>query len=91
MRYERNIIIIINNNNSVVDYLIMSPELLPFVSKFEVADFNIMLSDVHNPVLFSLCNSNSLSITAGAYSDINGYCEKDQNEITPQLKCFGNL
>ena len=38
----------------------MSPKIIPFVSKFEIADFDVTLSDVHNPVLLSLCNNNSL-------------------------------
>jgi hypothetical protein len=42
---------------SVVDYLILVPELFMFISEFEICDFNPMFSDVHNRINFSvLCN-----------------------------------
>ena len=32
----------------MVDYLIVSPDLFPFVSEFKVIDFDPLVSDVHN-------------------------------------------
>ena len=61
----------------------MSPEIMPFVSKFEVLDFDITLSDVHNPVLLSLCNNNYVMDT----KDIHSY--RDQVEtFTSFIKPF---
>ena len=39
---------------SLVDYLILSPNIFDFVSEFEILDFNPMLSDVHNQMHISL-------------------------------------
>ena len=38
---------------SLVDYLILSPNVFDIVSEFEVVDFNPMFSDVHNRLHFS--------------------------------------
>ena len=38
---------VICNNTSLVDYLIVSPDLFPFVSEFKVIDFDPLVSDVH--------------------------------------------
>ncbi|CAG2199234.1 unnamed protein product [Mytilus edulis] len=35
-------------NTTIVDYCILSPELFPYISEFEVLPFDPMLSDVHN-------------------------------------------
>ncbi len=42
------------DNKSVVDYIMCSPKLFPFVSKFEVDVFNGNLSDKHNALSLSL-------------------------------------
>ena len=36
-----------SNQTSLIDYLILSPDLFPFVSKFRVNDFDPLISDVH--------------------------------------------
>ncbi|CAG2242759.1 unnamed protein product [Mytilus edulis] len=35
-------------NTTIVDYCILSPELFPYISEFEVLPFDPMISDVHN-------------------------------------------
>ena len=42
---------------TVVDYVILSPSLFPFISEFEILPFDPMTSDAHNGLHFSLiCN-----------------------------------
>ena len=41
-------------NNSLIDYTIASPELFNEIKDFEILDFNNFMSDVHNPMIFSL-------------------------------------
>jgi len=36
-----------SNRTSLIDYLIVSPDLFPFISEFQVIDFDPLLSDVH--------------------------------------------
>ncbi|CAG2246714.1 unnamed protein product [Mytilus edulis] len=40
---------------SLVDYLILSPDMFDLVIEFEILDFDPTLSDVHNQMHFSLC------------------------------------
>ncbi|CAG2225518.1 C1QL [Mytilus edulis] len=40
---------------SLVDYLILSPDMFDLVMEFEIFDFDPTLSDVHNQMHFSLC------------------------------------
>ena len=42
--------------NSIVDYCIMSPNILSSVIKFEVGIFDPVYSDVHNPIHLTLAN-----------------------------------
>ena len=46
------------NGNSLVDYIIVSTELLPHVSNFRISEFDRCLSDVHRPIHMTLevCN-----------------------------------
>ncbi len=37
-------------NSSVIDYVLLSPDLFANVAEFKVHDFNPMLSDVHKPI-----------------------------------------
>ena len=41
-------------NNTVIDYTVASPELFTEIEDFEILDFNRFMSDVHNPMTFSL-------------------------------------
>ena len=41
-------------HNSVIDYVIASPELFSSLNDFEILDFNPMLSDVHAPIIFTM-------------------------------------
>ena len=41
-------------NSSVIDYVIMSPELFPSIQYFEVLDFDPLLSDIHCPVAYTI-------------------------------------
>ena len=42
---------------TVVDYVILSPSLFPYISEFEVLPFDPMISDAHSGLCFSLiCN-----------------------------------
>ena len=50
---------------SVVDYLILAPELFMFISEFEICDFNPMFSDVHNKIHFPLLCDEKETITPG--------------------------
>jgi len=40
--------------NSVIDYVLMSSELLSHVSKFDILTFDPILSDIHTPISFSI-------------------------------------
>ena len=68
-------------NSSVVDYFIMSPEMMPFVLKFEIAEFDITLSDVHNPILLSFYNNNTdpSKTTDSKFMDVNLDMKDDHN------------
>ena len=41
-------------NVSLVDYLLLTPNLFDVISDFDIIDFNPMFSDVHNRIHFSL-------------------------------------
>lgn len=56
------------NQSSVVDYFIMSPEILTNVYKFEVKDFDPMYSDVHNQIMVTLSKKTTNRLNGG---DIN--------------------
>ena len=48
---------------TVVDYVILSPSLFPYVSEFEVLPFDPMISDAHSGVHFSfICNEIDLHV-----------------------------
>ena len=56
---------------TVVDYVIMSPSLFPYVSEFEVLPFDPMISDAHSGVHFSLiCNEIDLHVNQGVTANI---------------------
>ena len=46
-----------SHQKSLIDYLIVSPDLFPFVSEFDVIDFNPIFSDVHCRLHFKLSMS----------------------------------
>ena len=46
-------------NNSVIDYTVASPELFPEIEDFKILEFNRFMSDVHNPMTFSLTSNTS--------------------------------
>ena len=49
-------------HGSLIDYVLMSPELFVNVSTFDILNFDPLLSDVHKPVTFSLsCTGMSLN------------------------------
>ena len=41
-------------NSSVIDYVIMSPELFPSIHYYEVLEFDPLFSDIHCPVAFTM-------------------------------------
>lgn len=45
-------------DTSVVDYCIMSPEIMANTHKFEVGPFDPLFSDNHNPIHFTIVNKN---------------------------------
>ena len=47
------------DGRSVVDYVVCSPELFDYCEKFEVLDFDCLLSDKHCPIIFNLYQSYS--------------------------------
>ena len=47
---------------SVVDYVLLSPELFPSISYFEVLPFDPILSDVHNPIAFTIGTVSALQV-----------------------------
>ena len=53
-------------NVSLVDYLLLTPNLFDVISDFAIIDFNPMFSDVHNRIYFSLSLPNRVD-----NSDIN--------------------
>ena len=56
---------------TVVDYVILSPSLFPYVSEFEVLPFDPMISDAHSGVHFSLiCNEIDLHVNQGVTANI---------------------
>ena len=61
-----------SENPSVIDYLVVSENMLPFLSNFNVEMFDSNLSDVHSPIEyeFTLDNANS-SPHSGAMSNDN--------------------
>ena len=46
-------------NNSVIDYTVASPELFSEIEDFQILEFNRFMSDVHNPMTFSLISNTS--------------------------------
>ena len=56
---------------TVVDYVILSPSLFPYVWEFEVLPFDPMISDAHSGVHFSLiCNEIDLHVNQGVTANI---------------------
>ena len=53
-------------NVSLVDYLLLTPNLFDVISDFAIIDFNPMFSDVHNRIYFSVSLPNRVD-----NSDIN--------------------
>ena len=49
-------------NASLVDYVIMSPQIFPYVKTFHVEAFNELYSDVHNAITFSIRSMSNLQI-----------------------------
>ena len=43
--------------NTVIDYIVGNPDLIPFVSNFEILDYNPLLSDLHCPLYLSLARN----------------------------------
>ena len=44
-------------NNSLIDYVIISPDLFRFAVDFSILPFDPILSDVHNPICLKLCSN----------------------------------
>ena len=42
-------------NNSVIDYVIVSPELFNVISNFEVLPYDPIFSDIHKPISLQMC------------------------------------
>ena len=56
---------------TVVDYVILSPSLISYVSEFEVLPFDPMISDAHSGVHFSLiCNEIDLHVNQGVTANV---------------------
>ena len=56
---------------SLIDYVIMSTELCPFVSKFEVMNFDPLISDSHNAVPFIITQSDPNLLSSPSSSNRN--------------------
>lgn len=56
---------------SLVDYLILSPELFPLVSKFEILDFDPLISDVHNAVSFDIIQKDFICLPTSNTASCN--------------------
>ncbi len=71
-------------NNSIIDLFILSPELLPKISKFEIDEFDVMTSDIHNAV------SMQFTVKSGNINYVDALLnDKDKNEN--HSHCTSNL
>ena len=62
---------------SVIDYVIVSPDMFRFTKSLDVLDFNNLLSYVHNPITFTLHFENDTCI-----SNVS----KVQQDLNPEIK-----
>jgi hypothetical protein len=67
-------------DTSLVDYLILSSNLFHILADFEVLPFNLMFSDVHNQIHFSLYFSHNKSNTQDSVNKNNTYVEWNSNK-----------
>ena len=84
-------------NRSVIDYLISSSNLFPFIQEFDINDFNPILSDIHNSVHISLktClqkqNTKSVKWNDNKRDDFVNMVHNQHNELTSILDDLENI
>ena len=84
-------------NRSVIDYLISSSSLFPFIQEFDINDFNPILSDIHNSVHISLktClqkqNTKSVKWNDNKRDDFVNMVHNQHNELTSILDDLENI
>ena len=70
------------NGQSVIDYMIMSPSLLPSITSFEVDVLDKCLSDVHCPLVMHIMFKEE---TVAPYVKSNGYDNSHEPGYSPVL------
>ena len=84
-------------NRSVIDYLISSSNLFPFIQEFDINDFNPILSDIHNSVHISLktClqkqSTKSVKWNDNKRDDFVNMVHNQHNELTSILDDLENI
>jgi hypothetical protein len=84
-------------NRSVIDYLISSSSLFPFIQEFDINDFNPILSDIHNSVHISskTClqkqNTKSVKWNDNKRDDFVNMVHNQHNELTSILDDLENI
>ena len=84
-------------NRSVIDYLISSSNLFPFIQEFDINDFNPILSDIHNSVHISTktClqkqNTKSVKWNDNKRDDFVNMVHNQHNELTSILDDLENI
>jgi hypothetical protein len=84
-------------NRSVIDYLISSSSLFPFIQEFDINDFNPILSDIHNSVHISLktClqkqSTKSVKWNDNKRDDFVNMVHNQHNELTSILDDLENI
>lgn len=67
------------DRKSMVDYMIVSPQMFAYITDFGIEDFNPLFSDKHSPVIAELCLStgsrgvNANNLPSGGI-DVDGTC-----------------
>ncbi len=69
---DRNIGKFTCDGKSVVDYVACSPELFHYCTKFEVVEFDNLLSDKHCPIIVNFQQCSSSSLLTDAADNIEG-------------------
>ena len=78
-------------NSSVIDYVIMSPELFPGIHSFDVLDFDPLLSDIHCPVAFTINVQSQVNVMLPNEVNSTTDAHSEQNSTFPTWKSESRL
>ena len=67
--------------NSLVDYVIMSSELLSQVTNFDICDFDPLLSDIHKAISFSVRNPDASDFSHRIHRSYKHLSDSDQIDL----------